>query len=44
MKNHEIRFKNQDCNYSILIGKNTLDLTKGILEIFNKKVKKISIQ
>tara|TARA_Y100000389_G_C17415362_1_gene493366 strand:+ start:958 stop:1485 length:528 start_codon:yes stop_codon:yes gene_type:complete len=29
---------------NLLIGKNTLDLTKGILEIFNKKVKKISIQ
>tara|TARA_X000000368_G_C22835128_1_gene625134 strand:- start:172 stop:699 length:528 start_codon:yes stop_codon:yes gene_type:complete len=29
---------------NLLIGKNTLDLTKDILEKFNKKVKKISIQ
>ncbi len=29
---------------NLLIGKSTLDLTKDILEKFNKKVKKISIQ
>ena len=29
---------------NLLIGKNTLDVTKGILDLFNQNVKKITIQ
>ena len=29
---------------NLLIGKNSLDVTNGILDLFNKNVKKISVQ
>ena len=51
MKSQEIRFKNHECNYSILIGKNTLNSlpsklgslcpkTKNVAVIIDKKIPK----
>ena len=43
MKSQEIRFKNQDCNYSILIGKNTLNALQSKLKSLCPKTKNIAI-
>ena len=43
MKNHEIRFKNQNYNYSILIGKNTLNSLPPKLKSLCPKTKNIAL-
>ena len=43
MKDHEIRFKNQDYSYSILIGKNTLNTLPSKLKSLCPKTKNIAL-
>ena len=43
MKNSEIKFKNKNCNYSILIGKNTLNILPEKIKFLCPKAFKIAI-
>ena len=43
MKNLEIKFKNQKSSYSIIIGKNTLNILPSKIKIICPKVKNIAI-
>ena len=43
MKNHEIKFKNQNIKYSIIIGNNILSSLKTKIRILCPKTKKIAL-
>ena len=43
MKNLEIQFKNKNCDYSILIGKNTLNFLPKKIKFLCPKALKIAI-
>ena len=43
MKNHEIKFKNQNIKYSIIIGNNILSSLKTKIKILCPKTKKIAL-
>ena len=43
MKNQEIKFRNQNQNYSILIGKNVINLLSKKIKSLCPKTKKIAI-
>ena len=43
MKNHEIKFKERNSNYSIIIGNNVLNLLPGKIKLLCPKSKKIAL-
>ena len=43
MKNQEIKFKNKNCNYSIIIGKNTINILPKKIKLLCPKTKKIAL-
>ena len=43
MKSQEIKFKNKNCNYSIIIGKNTLNILPKKIKLLCPKANKIAI-
>ena len=43
MKNQEVKFKNKNCSYSIIIGENTLSILPKKIKLLCPKTKNIAV-